>query len=431
MKRVLMLLVFVSALSYTEQVQKPELSLLDQKQKNNVWNDTSAQSFAVGWDNKITNSKDETSDDKGNSFAVGKKNDINGDLTATFGSNNKALGGENIAVGYKNDLKKKANSVIGIKNNIDGQFNTVLGINNEISGDNSFVMGNNNKASKDSYIIGQGIDGSNAKNSIVLGNKSEAVADALSIGSKDKLRKIVNVDVDKTMQNNLKEAYNKKAGLENEKQQKLSKNVNEDISKINESIKEQDEIIKSNSSYAATGGLVYEIKYNIDKKIDANKLNVEKNRASIASIDSAVKTNGNNIANLNTIVEGLANENKEINKQIDGMNHKIVDISGDVAAVAAMTNLPPLSPNSRFSVGVAYGYSKGQSAGALGFVGASKNNVFTYKGSIGISSSQSVSFGLGLSLNIIKREKEEQSYSDLKKEIEYLKKEIENLKNAK
>lgn len=410
MKRVLMLLAFVSALSYADQEQKPELLLLDQKQQNNVWNSTSAQSFAVGWGNKIINSKDETADDKGNSFAVGKKNDINGDLTATFGSNNKASGGENIAVGYKNDLKKKANSVIGLKNNIDGQFNTVLGINNEISGDNSFVMGNNNKASKDSYIIGQGIDGSKAENSIVLGNGSEAVSDALSIGSKDKLRKIVNVDVDETMQNKLKEAYNKKVGLENEKQQKLSKNVNEDVSGIDYAIKEQDEIIKSNSSYAATGGLVYEIKYNIDNKIEANKLN---------------------IANLNTIVEGLANENKEINKQIDGMNRKIVDISGDVAAVAAMTNLPPLSPNSRFSVGVAYGYSKGQSAGALGFVGASKNNVFTYKGSIGISSSQSVSFGLGLSLNIIKREKEEQSYSDLKKEIEYLKKEIENLKNAK
>ena len=124
---------------------------------------------------------------------VGVNNTADGNTISIFGSHNEVtgnpdymvvLGDDNFVGDEDNPESSYRNGVIaGYGNEIYGNDNVLIGNSNISNGDNNIFIGKNIKAGEDSNIT----------NAIAIGNGSTPVNDALSIGSFDNLRRIVNV----------------------------------------------------------------------------------------------------------------------------------------------------------------------------------------------------------------------------------------------
>lgn len=319
LKKRLLFILFISMTSVISfSLEEAELKLVGQKngQGNTVWsNDSSDDSFAVGYENTVIKNNNERS--------------------------NKVF-------------------VVGRNNTVGGKNSVVLGDNNNISGNNVYTLGSNIT--------------SNTDDSIIVGNNSTGVSNALSVGNENNHRKIVFVKEGK---------------------------------------------VDDSSSEAINGSQLFhersarqEGDRSLSLKLDAER---ETRREQIINLDKKLNNKIDNLV--------FENSNIETNKKLNLIKH-------NVASAVAMANLPTLSPDSLFSIGFSYGRSSGANAFALGITGRTLNKKISYKTSLGISTNNSVSFGMGISYSISSVENElSKDNKKLNEKISKLEKELEDLKS--
>lgn len=374
----------------------PQLDLINQNTNNNVWNDTSDSSFALGWGNRIL--KIDENNKSQNVYTIGKNNEA-----------------------YS-------------------RFVSIMGIGNYIYGDNSAIIGNNiivnkdkNKdAGSDVFVLGANTQITGIKDAIVLGNKSEAVSKALSIGNNEATRKLVYLsegEISKTS----KEAIN----------------GSQIYNMVNDS-----STVEFNSSKAIEvkdGSISYnKLDEALKAKIDAKAILDDSSVTSEKIKEGSIEKKHLNESFLNTLAtkkeletestkreETLENLDRKINAKVDNLvfetsNGQIVkrldDVSRELAGAVAMANMP-FSGNSNFSMGISYGRSANKNALALGIAGSAK--MLGYKASIA-TSGKNLNFGAGISLNLGENmsdiEKLEKENKKLNEKISNLEKEINEIK---
>lgn len=107
------------------------------------------------------------------------------------------LHGNTIALGKNSTVTGEYGTAVGYNNTVAGNKSGAFGTLNSIASgaDGSFVVGTGNKleeGAKDTFVLGSGVK-TGAKNAVVLGAGSEGVDNAVSVGSSNNKRKIVNV----------------------------------------------------------------------------------------------------------------------------------------------------------------------------------------------------------------------------------------------
>lgn len=107
------------------------------------------------------------------------------------------LHGNTIALGKNSTVTGEYGTAVGYNNTVAGNKSGAFGTLNSIASgaDGSFVVGTGNKleeGAKDTFVLGSGVT-TGAKNAVVLGAGSEGVDNAVSVGSSNNKRKIVNV----------------------------------------------------------------------------------------------------------------------------------------------------------------------------------------------------------------------------------------------
>ncbi len=122
------------------------------------------ESLAIGLNSQTTNDY---------AMAIGREAKANGESSVAFGKNSQAIGDNAIALG--NDLSVNQNAVgVGRNNNVEGDGTVVLGVENVSFADNAVVIGGgNNVAGQGSIIIGKGVEISNGVRSMVVGELKE------------------------------------------------------------------------------------------------------------------------------------------------------------------------------------------------------------------------------------------------------------------
>lgn len=148
-----------------------------------------------------------------NAIAYGTNSISTGKDSIAFGINNFVSGENSISIGKNNIMYGKNSIAIGVDNLVKGKDTGVFGDPNIIYANNSYAIGNNNligtekNLSENIFILGSNIDARNVSNAIILGNNSQAVENAVSVGSKNNERKIVNI-ADGEISETSKEAIN-------------------------------------------------------------------------------------------------------------------------------------------------------------------------------------------------------------------------------
>ena len=170
------------AMGYHNETKKVSSTAVGVENKANAEN-----SSAIGYNNKANAE---------NSLAVGFSNTADGKLSSAVGVSNKATKQGCSAVGVINTADGVDSSAVGTNNEAKGDFSSAVGYKNKVSDNGSYAFGNDNTINGDNnFVLGNNVNiGAGIQNSVALGNNSTvSSSNEVSVGSKGKERKIINV----------------------------------------------------------------------------------------------------------------------------------------------------------------------------------------------------------------------------------------------
>lgn len=147
-----------------------------------------------------------------------------------------------------------------------------------------------------------------------------------------------------------------------------------------------------------------------------------------ADADRAIQTKNESLSIANNVKDDLAKFKDEYTAKLNALDMKTdLALNGSAAAIA-IGNLGSISSNSnrQFQLSAAYGFFGGKHAVALGFSGISNNDRFTYRLSGAVTGNGNLAFGAGAGILFGEKRNTNANYEQLKKEIEELRRMINN-----
>lgn len=162
-------------------------------------------------------------------------------------------------------------------------------------------------------------------------------------------------------------------------------------------------------------------------KTAANTATQKANEAK-ADADRAIQTKNESLSIANNVKDDLAKFKDEYTAKLNSLDVKTdLALNGSAAAIA-IGNLGSISSDSnrQFQLSAAYGFFGGKHAIALGFSGISNNDRFTYRLSGAVTGNGNLAFGAGAGILFGEKRNTNANYEQLKKEIEELRRMINN-----
>lgn len=421
----------------------------------------------------------------GSGVSVGRGNKVLNDRAFAIGQYSQAKQYDSIAVGFAAKAFKSSAQAIGSYSEARGVGSISLG-NSAISEGTGVALGYNSKATRSSresvYILDS--EFKDLKNSDVIAkfvNKEERVKeifneleslkgdkekyneyiltinnrDSMKIKANEKLAEIYEAERDKQSEeeiNALKDEYKKLKEqykeIEDKETEIYLKNIkgNKNIDKIKNLTSEYWNIIgKYTSSLGAVSvgnedkGETRQIINVAGGSKDTDAVNVSQLKAITLNVEGNNETKAKiKLSENKFIIKGVENEiytkvddegvhiglSESIKNKFDeNTKNSKMAISG-ISNSIAISNLPQVSENNKYSISAAYGYYGKNISFAIGFSGRTKNKNLIYKLSGSINNELNVGFGGGLSYQF----GDINNTSNIEKRLDKLEKENQELR---
>lgn len=421
----------------------------------------------------------------GGGVSIGTGNKVLNDRAFVIGQYSQAKQYDSIAVGFAAKAFKSSAQAIGSYSEARGVGSISLG-NSAISEGTGVALGYNSKATRSSresaYILDS--EFKDLKNSDVIAkfvNKEERVKeifneleslkgdkekyneyiltinnrDSMKIKANEKLAEIYEAERDKQSEeeiNTLKDEYKKLKEqykeIEDKETEIYLKNIkgNKNIDKIKNLTSEYWNIIgKYTSSLGAVSvgnedkGETRQIINVAGGSKDTDAVNVSQLKAITLNVEGNNETKAKiKLSENKFIIKGVENEiytkvdNEGVhiglsesikNKFDENTKNSKMAISG-ISNSIAISNLPQVSENNKYSISAAYGYYGKNISLAIGFSGRTKNKNLIYKLSASVNNELNVGFGGGLSYQF----GDINNTSNIEKRLDKLEKENQELR---